>query len=371
MGFLDNVIGGGFTKTLSGFGGIGSTIGNGLAGIGSAIGAKYNDGFSDSQITTQNLGNQALGMLGPVGQVLQVADGLFRGLSTATNTNLSNINPDSAKRLNFKGAATANNVLNHMPLVAGLAGGFGLWSDRIGNYQLSDEAASGQSAFSGSVGYLRSLQDIANKRVLGGKNWGFAKQGNDLIDTGKRMDDVISQTMETNTNAIKNNYWQQLLTQNQNRWVGENYSGYQLGKNGMKLMTAEEARKMIKKKSVEEIKEEPKEPVTGIDTNILPEGSLHARLNHLSELNDDLKDATKKGIPVMAAEEGGELNQVAEIEHSELILRLEVTQRLEELRADGSEEAMIEAGKLIVQELKENTQDNFGMLTKEDEHGED
>lgn len=371
MGFLDNVMGGGFTKALNNFGGIGSTIGNGLAGVGSAIGAKYNDGFSDSQIATQNLGNQALGMFGPVGQVLQVADGLFRGLSTATNTNLSNIDPNSAKRLNFKGAATTNNVLNHIPLISGLAGGFGLWSERTDNFKMSDEAASAEPGYAKTVGDLRATEDIAGKRFLGGLNWGAAKKGNDLINTGKTLDNILTQTLETSTNGLRSNYWQQLLTQNQNRWVGENYSGYYLGKKGMKLMTAEEARKMIKKKPIEEIKEEPKESVTGIDTNVLPEGSLHARLNHLSELNDDLKDATKKGIPVMAAEEGGELNQVAEIEHSELILRLDVTQKLEELRNDGSEEAMIEAGKLIVQELKENTQDNVGMLTKEDKNGED
>lgn len=371
MGFLDNVIGGGFTKTLNGFGGIGSTIGNSLAGLGSAIGNKYGDTFTDSQIATQSLGNKALGAIPVVGQALQIADGLFRGVSQVTATNLSNVNPDSAKRLNFKGASTTNNTLNHIPLVSGLAGGFGLWSERTDNYKISDEAAAAESGYSKTVGDLRATEDIAGKRFLGGRNWGQAKRGNDIIDTSKTLDNILSQTLETSTNRLKSNYWQQLLSQYQNRMAGENYLDISVGKKGMKLMTVEEARKMIKKKTTEEIKEEPKELVTGIDTNILPEGSLHARLNHLSELNDDLKDATKKGIPVMAAEEGGELNQVAEIEHSELILRLEVTQRLEELRNDGSEEAMIEAGKLIVQELKENTQDNVGMLNKEDEHGED
>ena len=70
------------------------------------------------------------------------------------------------------------------------------------------------------------------------------------------------------------------------------------------------------------------------------------------------------------AAEGGEVGeQVAEIEHSEIIFRLDVTKRLEELRKDGSEEAMIEAGKLIAEELIENTQDNVGMITEEVENG--
>ena len=85
----------------------------------------------------------------------------------------------------------------------------------------------------------------------------------------------------------------------------------------------------------------------------------------MAQLNPDLEDATKKGIPVMAAEEGGELNQVAEIEKDEIVFRLEVTKRLEELMKDGSEEAMIEAGKLLTSEIIENTQDNTGQITQE------
>lgn len=97
----------------------------------------------------------------------------------------------------------------------------------------------------------------------------------------------------------------------------------------------------------------------------MPEGSLHARLNHLDELNPELEDATKKGIPVMAADGGEVGQQIAEIERDELILRLEVTKRLEELMEDGSEEAMIEAGKLLTEEIIDNTQDNTGQITEE------
>ena len=71
----------------------------------------------------------------------------------------------------------------------------------------------------------------------------------------------------------------------------------------------------------------------------------------------------------MTGEQGGELSQVAEIEHSELILRLEVTQKIEELMKDGSDEAMIEAGKLLCTEIIDNTQDNMGQITEEVENG--
>lgn len=66
---------------------------------------------------------------------------------------------------------------------------------------------------------------------------------------------------------------------------------------------------------------------------------------------------TKKGIPVVTVTENGDLEQVAEIERKELILRLEVTQKLEELMKDGSDEAAIEAGKLLVKEIIKNTDD--------------
>ena len=103
----------------------------------------------------------------------------------------------------------------------------------------------------------------------------------------------------------------------------------------------------------------------GTDTNILPEGALHARLNHLEGSSENLEDITKKGIPVL--DENGD--QVAEIEKEELVLRLEVTKKIEELMKDGTEDAMIEAGKLLVAEIIENTQDNTGQITEEVQNG--
>ena len=72
------------------------------------------------------------------------------------------------------------------------------------------------------------------------------------------------------------------------------------------------------------------------------------------------------------AAEGGEISdQVAEIENNEIIFRLEITQQLEELMKDGSDEAMIEAGKLVAQEIIENTVDNTGQITEEVENGKE
>ena len=167
----------------------------------------------------------------------------------------------------------------------------------------------------------------------------------------------------------QSDYYQDLQHQNINRYAGQNYLGVTVGKQGLKLMSIEQVRAIIQSNHKENPEKFQNGGVIGVDSNILPEGALHARKNNLSELNPDLEEATKKGIPVMAAEGGEVGEQVAEIEHSEIIFRLEVTKRLEELRKDGSEEAMIEAGKLVTEELIENTQDNVGMITEEVENG--
>lgn len=96
--------------------------------------------------------------------------------------------------------------------------------------------------------------------------------------------------------------------------------------------------------------------VNSRDMNVIPEGALHARLNHM-----DNEDFTKKGIPVVA-KDGDKLEQTAEIERNEIIFNLSVTNKLEELMKDGSAKAALEAGKLLVEEILHNTIDNTGLI---------
>lgn len=92
--------------------------------------------------------------------------------------------------------------------------------------------------------------------------------------------------------------------------------------------------------------------------NVIPEGALHARLHHME--NDE--NITKKGIPVVSEKENGELEQHAEIEKEEIILRLSLTKRLEELAKEDTDEAALEAGKILVEEILYNTIDNTKTL---------
>jgi len=77
---------------------------------------------------------------------------------------------------------------------------------------------------------------------------------------------------------------------------------------------------------------------------------------------EDAENITKKGIPVVAEKEGGEIEQQAEIELNEIIFRLEVTNEIEKLMKDGSDNAAIECGKMLVKEIFENTQDRTGLI---------
>ena len=354
---------GGFAKGLNNIGSWGAMAGDAISGIGSAIGNKYGEDFSEQQKATQSAIRQGLAMIPGYGQLIAAATGLVDAIGTTTGTNLSNLDKGSAGRAGAGFSAGFNNAMNMLPgnsMIWGLMGG------RTAGFKMSDEAEEMQGGYAGTVGDLRAAESLANKRVLFQKN-----KINDYIDEQRHNDFILNQIGQTNTMRKQSDYYKDLEHQNINRYAGQNYLGVTVGKKGTKLMSLDQVRAVIMARQA--IKEETQKlqngGIVGIDSNILPEGALHARKNNLAELNPDLEDATKKGIPVMAAE-GGEIgDQVAEIEHSEIIFRLEVTKRLEELRKDGSEEAMIEAGKLIAEELIENTQDNVGMITEEVENG--
>ena len=139
--------------------------------------------------------------------------------------------------------------------------------------------------------------------------------------------------------ALKNNDVIEFPSEEEALWFSENYKKYYPQFFGAK-----------------EFKE-------GGQMNVIPEGSLHARLHHM----ENADNLTKKGIPVV----DNEGNQQAEIEHSEIIFTKEVTEKLEELykkfKSDEytnkeKENFAIEAGKLLSKEIIENTDDRVGLL---------
>jgi hypothetical protein len=83
---------------------------------------------------------------------------------------------------------------------------------------------------------------------------------------------------------------------------------------------------------------------------VIPKGKLHKENNNLGN-----KD---KGIPVI----DGSGDKKFEVEKEELILTLEVTNKVEDLvskfNASGNETQLIELGKFLTEEILRNTQDN-------------
>lgn len=109
------------------------------------------------------------------------------------------------------------------------------------------------------------------------------------------------------------------------------------------------------------------------ESSVIPEGALHAHKHNL-----DLEGITQKGIPVLQnidesvetleeiKKQGGELQQSAEIEREEIIFSKELTDYIEEARAEwhetNSNDILEEVGKRVTKELLFNTRDNAGLI---------
>lgn len=90
--------------------------------------------------------------------------------------------------------------------------------------------------------------------------------------------------------------------------------------------------------------------------NIIPEGALHARKHNIDDTDLNI---TQKGIPVLSIDNN---EQQAEIEHSEIIFRIEVTEKIEELLKENTDESAIKAGELLVKEILYNTDDRTDLI---------
>lgn len=354
-----NELGGAFQSGLKASKAGWGTMGAGVAqGIGSMFGKENN--FSEEQKARQSAARNIAGMFGPWGQAFALADGAIAGLVEGTDSALTNFDENTAKTLGIN--TFWSDAMNSTGITSGIGA---LMGQRVNSFGIDDIVKSGESGYASTMNYLRALSNASNAKVL-------PKQAEDLngkMDAGRTMANNIYNIMTTSTMRKDSDYNQNLQHQWQNRIAGQNYLGVTVGKNGTKLLSLEDARRIANLKK-DPAKLQNGGEIPGIDTSILPEGQLHKNLNHLDELNPDLEDATKKGIPVMAVENGKIGEQTAEVEREEIVFRLDITKQLEELRKDGSEEAMIQAGILVANEVIENTTDNTGQITEEVKDGE-
>ena len=310
---------------------------------------------SDSQAQLQNqvrggISDAAIQSGNPIAMAIGVGSKLVDAIGAQTGLNLDNIDKEAGKDAGISGAARGfNNLMNYIP---GNSMIWGAFASKTQNADvISDEVKDIQGAYGDSYGDLESAQKLSGKRFLFGRRKAN-KFINEANETNQKMQDIAT----TNTLRKQSDYGNDIMQQNLNRYAGTNYMYNAVGKQGMKLMSIEQAKLILMmRKNVEQ--EELQIFANGGAINIIPEGARHSRLNHLDEVHDDFEDVTKKGIPVVTPTEDGDLEQVAEVECGEIIFSKSVTEKLEELMKDGSDEAAIEAGKLLVKEIIKNTDD--------------
>lgn len=310
---------------------------------------------SDSQAQLQNqvrggVSDAAIQSGNPIAMAIGVGSKLVDAIGAQTGLNLDNIDKKAGKDAGISGAARGfNNLMNYIP---GNSMIWGAFASKTQNADvISDEVKDIQGAYGDSYGDLESAQKLSGKRFLFGRRKAN-KFINEANETNQKMQDIAT----TNTLRKQSDYGNDIMQQNLNRYAGTNYMYNAVGKQGMKLMSIEQAKLILMmRKNVEQ--EELQIFANGGTINIIPEGARHSRLNHLDEVHDDFEDVTKKGIPVVTPTEDGDLEQVAEVECGEIIFSKSVTEKLEELMKDGSDEAAIEAGKLLVKEIIKNTDD--------------
>lgn len=298
-------------------------------------------GISDTLIKSGN----------PIAIAIGLADKFTDGIIDATGIRSNQISKDIKERTGITGAARfLNNSMNFLPGNLLAIGG-----KKLTDSELSQETENIRGAFTGTLDDIDAAQSIGGSRVnfmLSGKT---RNKMNDYIKEQNWKNDLLANISKTNTLRKQSDYAQNLNTQNINRNSGNTYQNMAIGKEGLKLPDREMLDAIYAKK-VTICKDGG---VIGVDSNVIPEGALHKELNHMEEHNEELdKVITDKGIAVVTTDKDGKIEQVAEIEKEEIVFRLELTKKIEELWHTGTPEAMLKAGKLLVKEIMGNTDDN-------------
>ena len=303
--------------------------------------------------TQQQIGKAMMSSPIPIVKAAGLAYNTISNIAEATGGNINTITKDQARDLDISGPGRfLNNVLGTISPGAG-------W--------LTSKVEEGQKSFlidEMSNAYADTVSDIDQAQTLGGGKYLFGKRKiSNAVSEANDRNKLLTDINLTNTMRKKSDYAQDLVQQNLRRYQGTNYMDMQVGRKGMKIQSLEEIRELLKNRVVEEL-DVQKFAEGG---SLMPAGKLHKELSHINELGEQYEDLTRKGIPVVTLDEGGEIQQIAEVERDEWIWNLEFTQQIEALWKDGSEEAMIEAGKLLTEELLRNTDDISGIIHKEDE----
>lgn len=248
--------------------------------------------------------------------------------------------------------------------------------------------------------YTGTNQTVNDALAKSGKKYGLFSRdalsdANNEILEAIRQQTTMSNIADDATERFNIRNSMSAINGNRRRYYlqgGTNWANVRMGRSGMSLELIAKAKKILSEPKKLQNKDtlshkeggqmqvkptwivlvEPELIESGIDVfkeggsiNVIPDGALHARKHNM-----DIEGITPKGIPVVS-EKDGEIEQQAEIEREEIILRKEVTKQLEELEKkfydeetskEEKDQLALEAGKLLVEEILYNTQDNTNKL---------
>ena len=335
--------------------GIMSTAGEMMNMANNAIFSKSSSNRSASDQSASeirsNMSDAAIKSGNPIAMAIGLGSKIVDEAMDATGARSSQISKEVKEKTGITGAARfLNNAMNFLPGNPLAMGG-----RKLTDAEISQETENIRSAFTGTLDDIDAAQSIGGSRVnfmLSGKT---RRRMNNYVKEQNRKNALLTDISRTNTLRKQSDYAQDLNKQNMNRYSGNTYQNMAVGKEGLKLPNREMLDTIYAKK-VTTFKDGG---VIGVDSNVIPEGALHKELNHMEEYNEELdKVITDKGIAVVTTDKDGKVEQVAEIEKEEIVFRLELTKKIEELWHNGSQEAMLKAGKLLVKEIMGNTDDN-------------
>lgn len=334
-----------------------------IAGPKSEYSGKYGN-LSKSLDSGYDTISNTVGMFGPVGQAASL---IMKGAGLANNiANKLGVGTDGM---------TKQDAILGTPLFMPLGwinGGFGSRTrSYTQNKQIFNQLG---NSYGNALSYSNEAGNLARKKY-GLVSGGGKKYANNLINEALRQQQVMEDIAENATdrsNIAKSMTMFNNMRNNFDLSGGYNY-GLQAAKNGAKLSQARQILKKYKKQQINSLQKGGEiiqeysviELVTpeiesfkqGGTINVIPDGALHAHKNNMG-----LDNITPKGIPVV----DNDNEQQAEIEREELILIKSVTEKLEELykkyQESQDDDIAIEAGKLLVEQILHNTQDNTNKL---------
>lgn len=242
--------------------------------------------------------------------------------------------------------------------------------------------------------YTGTANDFDSAMNKQGKKYGlFSRnklgQANDAIYEAGRNQNILSDIVDQRQLAMESlsNQTDMLNTNYKNNILGGyNQNQIRAAKNGGLMFTRQQLNRAHKISfnfklnnedySSVEFKDDWNDEIEkfqkGGQMTLIPEGALHAHKHHIEDTREDLDgNITHKGIPVVnIVEDGGEIQQSAEIERNEVILSLDLTNLVEENRKkfkdeespSKKDELAFIAGDAIVNEFLNNLDDKTGLF---------